>query len=94
MDRRKDRPKDRQMMDEWMEGKMIDRYIDRAHPHSSIAYCWSVFSQSQNEQIHLVLTASTDTKAKTFHTLFQLNREEIKILQAHVNILWTFFGHA
>ncbi len=82
------------MMDEWMEGKMIDRYIDIAHPHSSIAYCWSVFSQSQNEQIHLILAASTYTKAKTFHTLFQLNREEIKILQAHANILRTSYGHA
>lgn len=56
-----------------------------AHPHPPIAYGWPVFGQSQNEQIHLILTASTDTETKTFQAFFQLYCKEVKILHTRIH---------
>jgi len=52
-----------------------------SHPHPSIVYGRAIFSKAQHKQVHLVLSAPTDTEAETFCTFLQLHCKVIIVLQ-------------
>ena len=54
-----------------------------SHPHPAIADGRPVLSQTQHQQVHLVLPPPTDAEAKAFGTLLQLHSEVVIVLQWH-----------
>lgn len=60
-----------------------------SHPHPSVSYGGTIFSQAQHKQVHLVLSAPTDTEAKTLCAFLQLHRKVVIVLQERCRQLAT-----